>query len=366
MVEDSVRRKLRAILSADVKGYSRMMGEDEIGTYQTLTANLESIRPIISEHKGRVFSSPGDAVMAEFSSVVDAVQCAVELQDKIEAANAEVPEDRKMQFRIGVNLGDVIHDGEQVYGDGVNIAARIETLAEPGKVSISRNVYSQVRNKLKFGYEYQGEHQVKNIAEIKQFCVKSKAFICPAVNVFFGIMVSELICSSMRTVIFIPQVPEVCLYPLPCMESVTSGREKISPVRVLLPYCCIIYFQKPKHGVVQHYIVLVMTFGVADVHNPMVQIDIINPQHSCLIGSYSTTVKKTEEYRDGYLPGTLLGSVGYGRQAVTGMEKIFQFNICKRMGNICASLLPWNIRFHNICFSPLSQVSYKTYNNIDS
>jgi adenylate cyclase len=165
MVEDSVRRKLRAILSADVKGYSRMMGEDEIGTYQSLTANLESIRPIISEHKGRVFSSPGDAVMAEFSSVVAAVQCAVELQDKIEAANAEVPEDRKMQFRIGVNLGDVIHDGEQVYGDGVNIAARIETLAEPGKVSISRNVYSQVRNKLKFGYEYQGEHQVKNIAE---------------------------------------------------------------------------------------------------------------------------------------------------------------------------------------------------------
>jgi adenylate cyclase len=103
--------------------------------------------------------------MAEFSSVVDAVQCAVELQEKIEAENVEVPDDRKMQFRIGVNLGDVIHDGEQVYGDGVNIAARIETLAEPGKVSISRNVYNQVRNKLKFGYEYQGEHQVKNIAE---------------------------------------------------------------------------------------------------------------------------------------------------------------------------------------------------------
>ena len=141
MAEDSVKRKLRAILSADVKGYSRMMGEDEVGTYQTLTANLKSIRSIISEHKGRVFSSPGDAVMAQFASVVDAVKCAVELQDKIEAANAELPEDRKMQFRIGVNLGDVIHDGEQVYGDGVNIAARIETLAEPGKVSISRNVH---------------------------------------------------------------------------------------------------------------------------------------------------------------------------------------------------------------------------------
>lgn len=163
MAENTVERKLRAILCADVKGYSRMMGEDEVGTYQTLTANLESIRSIISEHKGRVFSSPGDAVMAEFSSVVNAVQCAVKIQEKIEETNSEAPEDQKMQFRIGVNLGDVIHDGEQVYGDGVNIAARIETLAEPGEVSISRNVYSQVRNKLKFGYEYQGEHQVKNI-----------------------------------------------------------------------------------------------------------------------------------------------------------------------------------------------------------
>ena len=165
MTENSVKRKLRAILSADVKGYSRLMGEDEVGTYQTLTANLKLIRSIISEHNGLVFSSPGDAVMAQFSSVVDAVQCAVELQEKIEETNVEESEDRKMKFRIGVNLGDVIHDGKQIYGDGVNIAARIETLAEPGKVSISRNVYNQVRNKLKFGYEYQGEHQVKNIAE---------------------------------------------------------------------------------------------------------------------------------------------------------------------------------------------------------
>ena len=122
-------------------------GKDEVDTYQTLTPNLESIRPIISEHNGRVFSSPGDAVMAEFASVVDAVQCAGEIQEKIEAANTKTPEDRKMQFRIGMNLGDVIHDGEEVYGDGVNIAARIETLAEPGGVSISRAVYDHVRNK---------------------------------------------------------------------------------------------------------------------------------------------------------------------------------------------------------------------------
>ncbi len=141
MAEKSVKRKLRAILAADVKGYSRMMGKDEVGTFQTLTIHLKSIQSIITTHNGRVFSSPGDAVMAEFSSVVDAVQCAVKLQEDLKEANADLPEDRKMQFRIGVNLGDVIQDGEQVYGDGVNIAARIETLAEPGEVSISKNVY---------------------------------------------------------------------------------------------------------------------------------------------------------------------------------------------------------------------------------
>ena len=129
MSENSVKRKLRAILSADVKGYSRMMGEDEVGTYHTLSTYLEIINTIIKAHRGRVFSSPGDAIIAQFASVVDAVECAVEIQKKIETKNADVPEDRKMQFRIGVNLGDVIEKEEQVYGDGVNIAARIETLA---------------------------------------------------------------------------------------------------------------------------------------------------------------------------------------------------------------------------------------------
>jgi len=165
MTENSVKRKLTAILCADVKGYSRMMGEDEVGTYHTLSDYLEIMNTIIATHRGRVFSSPGDAILAQFASVVDAVECAMEIQNKIETKNADVPEDRKMQFRIGVNLGDVIEKEEQVYGDGVNIAARIETLSEPSKVSISRNAYSQVRNKLKFGYEYQGKHQVKNIAE---------------------------------------------------------------------------------------------------------------------------------------------------------------------------------------------------------
>jgi len=163
MTENTVKRKLRAILAADVKGYSRMMGEDENGTYQTLTSYLESIRSIISEHNGRIFSSPGDAVMTEFASVVDAVQCAVKMQEKIEATNINVPEDRKMQFRIGVNLGDVIHDGEQVYGDGVNIAARIEGMAEAGGVCLSGTVYDSIENKLELEYEYMGEQKLKNI-----------------------------------------------------------------------------------------------------------------------------------------------------------------------------------------------------------
>ena len=125
-------------------------------------------------------------------------------------------------------------------------------------------------------------------------------------------MVSELIRSSARAVIFIPQFPEVCLYPVPCMESVGPSRKKISPLRVLLPYCCIIYFQKFKHGVMQRYIMLGMPFGITDVQNSMAQVDILNPQHSCFIGSYSTTVKKTEEYRNGYLPGKLFGRARYG------------------------------------------------------
>jgi adenylate cyclase len=165
MTEKSVKRKLTAILCADVKGYSRLMGEDEVGTFHTLSDYLEIMSTIIVAHRGCVFSSPGDAILAQFASVVDAVECAVKIQGKIEAENADVPSDRRMQFRIGVNLGDVIEKEEQIYGDGVNMAARIETLAEPGKVSISKNVYRNVRNKLKFGYENQGEYQVKNIVE---------------------------------------------------------------------------------------------------------------------------------------------------------------------------------------------------------
>jgi len=164
MTTQEVKRKLTAILSADVKGYSRLMGEDEESTARTLNAYKEVMTGLIQHHRGRVVDAPGDNVLAEFASVVDAVRCAVGIQKDLKTRNAELPENRKMEFRIGVNLGDVIEDGEQILGDGVNIAARLESLSDPGGVCISGTAFDQVRNKLELGYEYLGEQPVKNIA----------------------------------------------------------------------------------------------------------------------------------------------------------------------------------------------------------
>src|SRR6266581_5267240 len=160
-----MERKLTAILSADVKGYSRLMGDDEEATIRTLTAYREVMTTLVQQHRGRVVDSPGDNLLAEFASVVDAVRCAVEIQQALHAKNADLPDQRKMEFRIGINLGDVVIEGERLYGDGVNIAARLESLAEPGGICISGTVYDQVKNKLALGYEDLGEQAVKNIAK---------------------------------------------------------------------------------------------------------------------------------------------------------------------------------------------------------
>ncbi len=165
MTTQEVKRKLTAILSADVKGYSRLMGEDEKGTVRTLNTYKEVMTNLIQQHRGRVVNAPGDNVLAEFGSVVDAVQCAVEIQKELKTRNAELPENRRMEFRIGVNLGDVIEDGEQILGDGVNIAARLESLSEAGGICISGTAFDQVKNKLNIGYIYHGKQAVKNIAE---------------------------------------------------------------------------------------------------------------------------------------------------------------------------------------------------------
>jgi adenylate cyclase len=165
MPPESFKRKLTAILSADVKGYSRLMGEDEAETVKTLTAYRKIMGDLVQQHRGRVIDSPGDNLLAEFGSVVDAVQCAVAVQKELQARNADLPENRKMQFRIGINLGDVIEEEGRIYGDGVNIAARMEGLAEGGGICISGSAFEQVKGKLKVGYEYLGEQSVKNIAE---------------------------------------------------------------------------------------------------------------------------------------------------------------------------------------------------------
>ncbi len=165
MHAENFKRKLTAIFTADVAGYSRLMGEDEDGTVRTLTQYRKVIASLINKHRGRVVDSPGDNVLAEFASVVDALRCAWDIQQEIKNRNADLPENRRMTFRIGVNLGDVIEEGERIYGDGVNIAARLENLAEEGGICFSGTAYDHVKNKLPLKYEYRGEQTVKNIED---------------------------------------------------------------------------------------------------------------------------------------------------------------------------------------------------------
>jgi TolB-like protein/class 3 adenylate cyclase len=158
-------RRLAAILAADVAGYSRLMGEDEEGTLSRLKElRGELADPKIKEHHGRIFKTTGDGLLIEFASVVDAVRCAVEVQREMSERNADVPHDRRIEFRMGINVGDIIRDGRDIFGDGVNVAARLETLAEPGGICVSRVVRDQVRDKLAFSFEDMGQQLVKNIA----------------------------------------------------------------------------------------------------------------------------------------------------------------------------------------------------------
>ena len=163
MTQEGFKRKLTAILSADAVGYSRLMAEDETATVKTIASYREIMATLIKQHRGRVVDSPGDNLLAEFSSVVDAVQCAVAVQNEFQTRNAELNENRRMEFRIGINLGDVIDQEDRIYGDGVNIAARLESLADPGGICVSKTAFDQIETKLPLGYEYLGEQSVKNI-----------------------------------------------------------------------------------------------------------------------------------------------------------------------------------------------------------
>lgn len=162
---EKVTRKLRAILSADVKGYSLLMADDEVHTIESLKKYRSLMSSLIQEHFGRVVDNPGDNVLAEFSSAVNAVKASVQIQNRLKKENAKFVEDKRLEFRIGVNIGDVVHDGDRIYGEGVNIAARIEGIAYAGGVCISRNTYDQVKDKIDLRFEYLGEHDVKNIKE---------------------------------------------------------------------------------------------------------------------------------------------------------------------------------------------------------
>ena len=165
MAEERVQRRLAAILAADVVGYSRLMGEDETGTLTALKQHRAAlIDPTIAEHRGRIVKLMGDGVLVEFASVVDAVECAVSIQRGMAERNADIPGTRQITFRIGVNLGDIIIDDDDIYGDGVNVAARLEGLAEPGGICVSEKVFTEVGNKLDTGFEDLGPQEVKNIA----------------------------------------------------------------------------------------------------------------------------------------------------------------------------------------------------------
>jgi TolB-like protein len=177
MAEERAQRRLAAILAADVVGYSRLMQLDEAGTLATLKSRrTEVLQPVVSRHRGRVVKLMGDGVLIEFASAVDAVECALQLQEAMEAANVDLPEDKRIVLRVGINLGDVIVEGGDLYGDGVNIAARLEAVAEPGTIFVSRTVFNHVRGKVKVGFEDLGERALKNIAEpVQVFRLKQSA-----------------------------------------------------------------------------------------------------------------------------------------------------------------------------------------------
>ena len=245
MDTEGFKRKLTAILSTDVEGYSRLMGEDEEATVRTLTTYREMMAKVIQKHEGRVVDSPGDNVLAEFASVVDAVRCAVEVQEELRVQNAELPENRRMQFRIGINLGDVIQEGERIYGDGVNIAARIEGLADGGGICISRTVYDQVKNKLSLGYKYMGEHTVKNIAE--------------PVRVYRVLMEPDIVIPKITKAFKFPDKPSIAVLPFLNMsgdpeqeyfsdgitEEIITGLSNISHLFVIARNSTFTYKEKP-------------------------------------------------------------------------------------------------------------------------
>src|SRR5215475_3122314 len=178
-----IARRLVAILAADIAGYSALMGADDAGTVRSLKEHQAVVLPMIKEHGGRIIDTAGDGILAEFGSVVNAAECAVAIQRTMAQRNADVEEARCMRFRIGINQGDVVFDDSRVYGDGVNVAARLENLAEPGGICISRKVYEEISGKMQLAFVDLGEHQLKNIAQpVRVYRVSGEQLAVPRVN----------------------------------------------------------------------------------------------------------------------------------------------------------------------------------------
>jgi adenylate cyclase len=207
MTEEGFKRKLAAILSADVEGYSRLMGQNEERTIRTLTSYRTAISEIIQQYRGRVVDTPGDNILAEFGSVVDAVKSAVKIQTELFERNAELPMEQRMQFRIGINLGDVVEEEGRIYGDGINIAARVEKMADAGGICISGRVYDQVENKLEWHYDYLGEQKAKNISRpIRVY------------NLLMKPESSSVIASEERMAFPLPEKPSIAVLPFDNMS----------------------------------------------------------------------------------------------------------------------------------------------------
>jgi class 3 adenylate cyclase len=184
MAEGYQQRRLATILAADVSGYSRLMAEDEEYALRTLKAHRNVIDRLIARHEGRIFNTAGDSIVAEFGSAVEAVRCAITIQEELRVRNAQVDENRRMELRIGINVGDVLVDGDNLYGDGVNVAARLEGIAAPGGICISGSVFALVKNKLSYGFEDIGPQAVKNIPEpVPAFRLTSGTTARPAVTI---------------------------------------------------------------------------------------------------------------------------------------------------------------------------------------
>src|SRR5215472_9248194 len=217
MADEQVERRLKAILAADVAGYLRLMAADEEGTLSALkTLRREVTDPKIKGHRGRIVNTTGDGLLSEFASVVDAVRCAVEVQREIAARNAGVPAGRRIDFRIGINLGDIMIDDNDIFGDGVIVAARLEALAEPGGICVSRVVRDQVRDKLAIPFEDMGEQQVKNIAR-------------PVRAYRIGLGQRPPAPASAAPVLALPDKPSIAVLPFQNMSGDLEQRDETAP-----------------------------------------------------------------------------------------------------------------------------------------